>query len=611
MSRRPVGLRRSAFPERRDSGQRRVMVMSAMVCVALIAIVCQLWYLQVLEGGRFQEASDKNRIRIRPIAAPRGILFDRTGAPLVDNRPAFTLSLIPRELERDVARRDASLGRLSALMHIPYQELLDAVTRVSPESFLPVRLRRGLTMEDVAKVEEWKLELPGVIVEVEPQRAYPTSRFAAHLLGYVREASDEQLKAGRYRRGDMVGQSGLERLLDEFLRGKDGGERIEVDAMGRPVRLIQSTEPHPGAQVITTVDRRIQEAAERAMDGHAGSVVVMDPRNGDVLAMVSTPAFEIDQFTGTIQADAWRRVVQDPDHPLLNRTIQSMYAPGSIFKIVVAAAGLQEGTITPGDRTHCTGEFHLGAWTFKDWKKEGHGTVDLMGAMRHSCNIYFYEKGLKITGPVIAKYAGMFGLGRPTGIDLLGERFGLIPQAKIRKGRSAAAFHAGDTVNMSIGQGQVLVTPMQVARFMSAVANGGVLWKPRLVQRIERPERGVVWSDSGTVNGHVDLSPAVWAFLRQSLWAVVNDGGTGGAARIPGLDIAGKTGTAQMIANSKAEKGQDHAWFASFAPANAAEVVVVVMVERGGKGGQVAAPIARKILNAIFLEKVASVDLGG
>jgi penicillin-binding protein 2 len=611
MSRRLRSYRGSAFPERRDSGQRRVMVMSAMMCAALLVIVCQLWYLQVLEGGRFQEASDKNRIRIRPIAAPRGILFDRTGAPLVDNRPAFTLSLIPRELDRDIARRDATLGRLSVLMQIPYQELLDAVSRVSPDSFLPVRIRRGLTMEDVAKVEEWKLELAGVIVEVEPQRAYPTSRFAAHLLGYVREASDDQLKGGRYRRGDMVGQSGLERLLDEFLRGKDGGERIEVDAMGRPVRLIQATEPHPGAQVITTVDRRIQEAAERAMDGHAGSVVVMDPRNGDVLAMVSTPAFEIDQFTGTIQADAWRRVVQDPDHPLLNRPIQSTYAPGSIFKIVVAAAGLQEGTITPGDRTHCSGEFHLGAWTFRDWKKEGHGTVDLMGAMRQSCNIYFYEKGLKITGPVIAKYATMFGFGKPTGIDLLGERFGLVPQPKARKGRSAAAFHAGDTVNMSIGQGQVLVTPMQTARFMSAVANGGVLWKPRLVQRIERPERGVVWSDTGTVNGHVDLSPAVWAFLRQSLWAVVNDGGTGAAARIAGLDIAGKTGTAQMIANSRAEKGQDHAWFASFAPANAAEVVVVVMVERGGKGGQVAAPIARKILNSIFLEKVASVDLGG
>jgi penicillin-binding protein 2 len=448
-------------------------------------------------------------------------------------------------------------------------------------------------------------------VEVEPQRVYPNSRFAAHLLGYVREASDDQLKQGRYRRGDMVGQSGLERLLDEFLRGKDGGERIEVDAMGRPMRLIQSTEPHPGAQVVTTVDRRIQEAAEKAMEGHAGAVVVMDPRNGDVLAMVSTPAFQIDRFTGAIDRESWLRVMKDPEFPMLNRTIQSQYAPGSVFKIVVAAAGLQEKTLTPADRTYCNGEFQLGTWTFKDWKREGHGTVDALDAMRHSCNIFFYQAGLKIGGAAITKYAAAFGLGQATGIDLGAEKFGLIPSPKSRGRRGVAAFQAGDIVNMSIGQGQVLVTPMQVARFMAAVANGGVLWKPRLVQRIERPERGVVWSDTGTVTGHVELNPAVWAFLRQSLWAVVNDNGTGAGARIPGLDIAGKTGTAQMIANSKAEKGQDHAWFASFAPVKDPEVVVVVLVERGGKGGQVAAPIARKIFNAIFLEKVAAVELDG
>src|SRR4029450_1339420 len=260
------------------------------------------------------------------------------------------LSLIPRELDRDPAQRDVTLGKLASLLRIPFADLQDAVARVSPDSILPVRVRRGLSMDDVAKVEEWKLELPGVIVEVEPQPAYPNRRFPAHLLGYGREASDEQLKQGRYRRGDMVGQSGLERLLDEFLRGKDGGERIEVDAMGRQVRMIQSTEPHPGAQVITTVDRRIQEVAERAMEGKAGSVVVMDPRNGDVLAMVSTPAFEIDRFTGSIDRNAWLRVVQDPNHPLLNRTIQSQYPPGSVFKLVVAAAGLQEGSITPLDR---------------------------------------------------------------------------------------------------------------------------------------------------------------------------------------------------------------------------------------------------------------------
>ncbi len=592
----------------RDTGKGRVMAVATVMVMAFLVIIGQLWYLQVLEGGHFLSASDKNRIRIRPVAAPRGILFDRNSMPLVDNRPAFTLSLMPRELPREPENRAAVLGRLAALLQIPYQELDESMARVSSDSLLPLRVRRGLSLEDMAKVEEWKLELPGVIVEVEPQRAYPSSRFAAHLLGYVREASDEQLKQGRYRRGDMVGQSGLERLLDDYLRGRDGGERIEVDALSRPVRVVQQTEPHPGAQVITTLDRRIQEAAESAMEGKAGAVVVMDPRNGDVLAMVSTPAFEIDRFTGTIDRAAWVRVIQDPEHPLLNRVIQSQYAPGSIFKIVVTAAGLQEGSLTPLDRVHCDGQFHLGAWTFKDWKEGGHGTVDMQRAVAQSCNIYFYQAGLKVGGTAISKYARAFGLGQSTGVDLPGEKLGLIPLAKVRRGRDT--WSSGEVVNMSIGQGQVLVTPLQVARFMAAVANGGVLWKPRLVQRVERPDKGIVWNDTGKVMGHVELSPVVWAFLRQSLAAVVNEG-TGVGARIPGLDIAGKTGTAQMISNSKAEKGQDHAWFAAFAPVRDPEVVVVVLVERGGKGGQVAAPIARKILNAIFFEKVASLDVRG
>ena len=597
---------RAPLAERRDRGKARIMAIAVAVMGAFLVIVGQLWYLQVLEGGHFLDASDKNRIRIRPVAAPRGILFDKNGVPLVDNRPAFTLSLIPRELPREDQNRDAVLGRVASLLQIPYQELAESVTRVPSDSFLPVRVRRGLTLEDMAKIEEWKLELPGVIVEVEPQRTYPNSRFAAHLLGYVREASDEQLKGGRYRRGDMVGQSGLERLLDEFLRGRDGGERIEVDALGRPVRVVQHTDPHPGSQVITTIDRRVQEAAEQAMEGKAGAIVVMDPRSGDIRALVSTPAFEIDRFTATIDRAAWLRVVQDPEHPLLNRAIQSQYAPGSIFKIVVTAAGLQEATIAPMDRVYCNGEFHLGAWTFKDWKEGGHGSVDLQKALAQSCNIFYYQAGLKIGGAAITKYARAFGFGTATGVELGGEKLGLIPQPKGRR----KSWQGGDIVNMSIGQGQVLVTPLQVARFMAAVANGGVLWKPRLVERIERPDRGVLYSDPGQVAGHVELSPAVWAFLRQALWAVVNEG-TGVGAKIPGIDIAGKTGTAQMIAHSKAEKGQDHAWFAAFAPVRDPEVVVVVLVERGGKGGQVAAPIARRILNAIFFEKVAVAEIRG
>jgi len=596
-------------PARHDAGQRRVVVMAAVVLSAFLVIIGQLWYLQVLEGGRFLDASEKNRIRIRPVAAPRGILFDRHGVPLVDNRPAFTLSLIPRELDRDPVRRQVALARVATLLGLPYRDLEESAARGSLDSLLPVRVRRGLTLDDVAKIEERKLELPGVIVEVEPQRTYPSSRFAAHLLGYVREANEEQLKQGRHRRGDMVGQTGLERLLDEHLRGRDGGESIEVDAMGRLVRLVQQTEPHPGAQVITTVDRRIQEAAEQALEGLAGAIVVMDPRNGDVLAMASAPAFPIDRFTGTIDRDAWLAIVRDPGHPMLNRALQTQYAPGSVFKVVVTAAGLQEGTLTPLDRVHCGGRFHLGAWTFKDWKEGGHGSVDLHRAMAQSCNVFFYQAGLKIGGAAIVKYASAFGLGRPTGVDLQSERPGFLPQPKVRRGRQI--WPAGETVNMSIGQGALLVTPIQVARLMAAVANGGVLWKPRLVQRVERADRGTIYSDPGQVMGHVDLSPVVWAFLKQSLWSVVNEGGTGAAARIPGLDVAGKTGTAQMIANSKASRGEDHAWFAAFAPLREPEVVVVVLIERGGKGGQVAAPIAKKILNAIFLEKVAAVALGG
>jgi penicillin-binding protein 2 len=591
--------------DRTDGWRRRVLVVTAITMTAFVGLLGQLWYLQTLEGGRLQEMSEKNRIRIRPVTAPRGILFDRNGQPLVDNRPAFTLSVIPHELED----RDTVLARVSVLLKIPLAGLQDAVSKVPADSIRPQRLRRGLSLEDVTKIEERRLELPGFVVEVEPQRVYPTSTFAAHLLGYVREVSDEQMKLGRYRRGDMIGQSGLERLLDEHLRGRDGGERIEVDAFGRQMQVMRREEPDPGAQVITTVDRRIQEVAERAMEGLAGAIVVMDPRNGDVLAMTSSPAFPLDRFTGNLSRDEWVQLVRDPMTPLMNRAMASQYAPGSVFKVVVAAAGLQERTLTPMDSTYCNGEFHMGGWTFKDWKSGGHGHVNLRTALIHSCNIFFYQGGLKVGAEAIVRYARAFGLGAPSGVDLGGEKPGLVPTiAPSRSGRRA--WQAGETVNISIGQGRLLVTPLQIARMMAAVANGGVLWKPRLVQRVERADGTTAYESSSKMTGQVDLSPAVWSFLRHALSGVVNEGGTGGAARIPGVLVAGKTGTAQSVAKSDSSKGQDHAWFASFAPADDPQVVVVVLVERGGKGGQVAAPIARQIYQALFLDKVAMLPLG-
>jgi penicillin-binding protein 2 len=595
----------AALSNRREAWGRRVLALAVVSSIGFVALVGQLWYLQVLEGGRMQELSERNRIRIRPVAAPRGILFDRNGLALVDNRPAFTLSLIPREMED----RNQVVARLAVLLKMPVGELMEALEKVPADSIRPVRVRRGLSLEDVTMVEERKLELPGVIVEVEPQRTYPTSTFAAHLLGYVREVSDEQMKGGRYRRGDMIGQSGLERLLDEHLRGRDGGERIEVDALGRPVQIMRREEPDPGAQVITTIDRRIQEAAERAMAGKAGSVIVMDPRNGDVLALTSSPAFPLDRLTGNLDRDEWVRLVRDPMSPLMNRALQGMYPPASVFKIIVAAAGLQEGSLTPMDNIYCNGEFTLGNWTFKDWKPGGHGHVNLHQSIAQSCDIFFYQAGLKVGGDMMAKYAQAFGLGSPTGIDLGGERFGLVPFTPAQRQRTKRAWLPGDTVNMSIGQGQLLVTPLQIARMMAAVANGGVMWKPRLVQRVERADGTLAYSSSSQMTERVDLSPVVWGFLRHALAAVVKDG-TGALARVPGFDIAGKTGTAQTISKSDSSKGQDHAWFAAFAPVDDPQYVVVVLVERGGKGGQVAAPIARQIYEAIFLQKVAQVTLG-
>jgi penicillin-binding protein 2 len=585
---------------RRDPFARRLLFLTVGTLAGFLVLLGQLWYLQVLEGARLRDLSEKNRIRVRPAAAPRGILFDKNGLALVDNRPAFTLSLIPREMEN----RETVLARLSVLLRIPLGELMESLARVPPDSFMPVRMRRGLTMEEVAKVEEWKLELPGVVVEVEPQRVYPSPRLGAHLLGYVREVSEEQMRQGRHRRGDMAGQSGLERLLDDYLRGRDGGEEIEVDASGRPVRVVRQQEPRPGAHVVTTLDRRIQEVAERAMGNHAGAVVVLDVRSGDILALTSSPAFELDRFTGALGRAAWLRLVRDPQAPLLNRAIQGQYAPGSVFKIVVAAAALQEGTITPLDRLRCAPTFQLGTRTFKNWDDSDWGELDLYHAMVRSCNTYFYQLGLKVGLEPIARYARAFGLGAPTGIVLAGEKAGLVPAPRSRS-------RAGDTVNVSIGQGPLLVTPLQVARMMGAVATGGILWKPRLVQRVEAADGRLLYSEGSQMSGYVDLSPAVWAFLQRSLWGVVNDGGTGAAARLPGIEVAGKTGTAQLITNSDARRGQDHAWFAAYAPAQDPQVVIVVLVERGGRGGQAAAPIARQILQGIFLERVAASALRG
>ncbi|MGH7322111.1 MAG: penicillin-binding protein 2, partial [Candidatus Rokuibacteriota bacterium] len=570
-------------PRRRDH-QPRLTLLALVFSAGLVALALQLANLQILTGDRLAALSDKNRIRVRTVMAPRGILFDRVGLALVENRPAFTLAVVPREAD-DLS---AVLDRLAGLLGVPAAELRERFARVPPDSPWPVRLSRGLTLDEVARLEEWKGELPGVTIDVESQRAYPSTRFAAHLLGYVREVSEADLARGRFRRGDLVGQSGLERLYDEYLRGKDGAEQIEVDAHGRPIQVLDRQEPTPGAHVYTTIDRRIQDAAEQALGARTGAVVVLDPRNGDVLALVSNPAFPVERFSGPIDRETWLALVRDPARPLLNRAVQGEYPPGSLFKVIVGAAALQAQVITPFDRLSCPTVWWFGNRGYHNWEDRDRGALTLHEAIKHSCNTFFYQLGLKVGPERIARMSEAFGLGQPTGSGLLGERTGLVPSPAWKRKALQDKWHAGDTVSLSIGQGLITVTPLQMARVMAAVANDGTLWKPRLVTRVRTPDQSRIMEEPEVMQGRVELAPVVFDFLRQSLWAVVNEGGTGKAAQVPGVAIAGKTGTAQTREfksdADRKRRDRDHAWFAAFAPVDDPRVVVVVFAEHAGLG---------------------------
>jgi penicillin-binding protein 2 len=586
----------------------RLRLLASALGIGFLVVAGQLANLQILSGERLAALSDRNRLRLRPIAAPRGILFDRTGLPLVDNRAAFTLVVVPR----DAPDLGAVIERLARLLAVPESELRERLARVSSDSPWPVRLARGLTLDEVARIEEWRLDLPGVTVEVEPQRAYPGVRFAAHLLGYVREASDQDLaRNSTARRGDLVGQTGLERLHDAHLRGRDGGEQVEVDAYGRLIRVLDRQEPQPGAHMWTTIDRRIQQAAEDALGARAGAIVVMDPRNGDVLALASHPAYPVERFSRPLDRETWLALVEDPARPLLNRAVQGIYPPGSLFKIIVAAAGLQAQVITPFDRLSCPRQWVFGGRPYHNWEDRDRGALTVHEALQFSCNTFFYQLGLKLGPEKIVQMAEAFGLGRVTDSGLTGERSGLVPSPAWKRETLKDKWHPGDTVSLAIGQGLITVTPLQVARFMSAVANGGTLWKPRLVERVATADGRLIAEEAPQIQGRVEMAPVIFDYLRDALGAVVAEG-TGKLARVPGVTIGGKTGTAQTHEfRSDAERkrrDQDHAWFAGFAPLEEPQVVVVVFAEKAGLGGQVAAPIAREVFKAVFLEKVARAE---
>jgi len=581
--------------------QGRIHRTTLLVTVALLLLLMRFWYLQILEGRYYATLSTHNRLRLRLVEAPRGFILDRSGAVIVENRPSFSVYVIPA----DVPDVDEAARAIGAVLRQAPEEVAAKIRAGQARPAYPVLVAREVSEPTMVAIEERKMNLPGVSVRVHPTRAYLDGDVAAHLLGYVSEVSQEQLYQEEYRDfqpGETVGQTGVERLFDAFVRGINGREEIEVDARGRLVRLLGRLEPQSGFNLVLTLDAKLQNAAEKAFAGKRGAVVAMHPQTGEILVWVSRPSHDPNLFAQRLSRESWERLIADPAHPLQNRPLQAQYAPGSILKLVVMAAGLDTGALTPGTTFTCPGYFTLGAVTFDDWEKGGHGRQDLMQAITNSCNVYFYQAALKTGIDAIARVAREFGLGQKTGIAAVGdEATGLVPTPALKRKVLGESWYPGDTVITGIGQGMILVTPLQIVTMVAAIANGGTLHRPWMVKRVESWGGEVVAAYGPEPVRKVNLKPEVLELLRQGMLRVVDEG-TGRAARVRGVQVAGKTGTAQVVRKEAGISGQtkDHGWFVAFAPYTDPEIAIVVIAEHAGFGGVAAAPVARAVLEAAF-----------
>ena len=579
--------------------QKRIMVGAFLISGAILFLLLRLWALQILEGERMLLLSRNNRLRLRPAEAPRGLILDRNGELMVENLASFDLYALPEDMP-DI---EETTRHLAAILQSSPDELRQRVSQRQGSQLEPVLLRKGVDERTVMAIEEQKIDLPGVSLRVRPVRTYPKGSSAATLLGYVTEVSQAQLKSKDFqdfRSGETMGQAGIERRYDAFIRGVDGGEQVEVDAIGRVSRLIQAVEPQSGFNLHLTLDSRLQRVAEEAFQGRSGALIAIHPSTGEILAMVSQPTYDPNQFSQRITPEQWRGLISSPHHPMQNKGLQGQYPPGSIFKLVTALAALEKGVITPETKFSCDGSFSLGSHVFHDWKKGGHGTLNLQQGIANSCNIYFYITSLKTGIEEIARVARELGLGATSGLGLSDEARGVIPSPGSTSKKSGG-WYPGNTLMAGIGQGMVTVTPIQAVMMVSAIANGGTLYRPWVVRRVETLNGEPIEEYGPEFVRKVNIDPDNLAIVREGMQAVVSEG-TGIRARIPGLRVAGKTGTAQVVGNGGSQRGdqRDHAWFVAFAPADDPQIAIAVVVEHGGFGGQVAAPIAKSLLEAWF-----------
>lgn len=589
--------------------KKRLAVFFLLLALAFVLIGVQLGRLQIVLGDKYEDLAKGNRLRLVPITAPRGVIYDRNGELLAASRPAFSVSL----LIMNPAETAESVKRLGAILGIDPARIRSKINDQAGRLYEPVKIIADISAETYTTIEEHRADMPGVVVEAEPVRDYPGGTFAAHVLGYVHEISKEQLDSPRYkdyRMGDTIGQYGLEAAFERDLRGENGGKQVEVDARGRFSKILGKIDPKAGNNVHLTLDAGLQRAAEKALDDQieklrktnpnvrAGAVAVIDVRNGEVLAMVSRPAFDPNDFSHGITPDKLQELYKVK--ALNNLAIAGQYPPGSSFKMVTAIAALEESKVTPSERITCAGHHWL-IPSLNCWIKSGHGSVDILGAIQGSCNVFFYEMGRRLGVDLIAKYGKQLGLGSPTGVDLPGEATGLLPTTEWkRKAYSQKLVREPEVLlaeHMMAGMGQVFhsYTPLQMANYVATIANGGTRYKPHFLGKVTDLSGNLVREATPEVAGTLNVSKATLDIVRHGMWLVTQPGGTA-AATFAGMNVrlAAKTGTAEN------PHGDDHAWMVAYGPFDNAEIAVAVILEQGGHGGASAGPVVRAVFEEYF-----------
>lgn len=572
--------------------------------VLTVFLLLNFWKIQVLDHKKYWEKSEANRMREIVLPSQRGLIKDRGETILADNKASFKVSII-RENCKDY---DKSCRKISRLLKIEEDVLKERIKRYeSFPVFKPIVIKENLSFEEVAVIEARKLEFPELFLQAEPKRFYPFGNLAAHALGYIQELSGEEIKNGLYqqrRLGDLIGKTGVEKVYESTLVGTDGEALEIVDSMGRSKGEIAKREPEKGQNIILTLDYDLQEKAEEVLEGREGAVVMMDPQTGEILALASYPTFDPNKFIDRFTPEEWFDLINSSEFPLENRAIRGQYAPGSIFKLVIDLGALELGIIDEETTFTCKGEIEIYNEPFTCWIEKGHGEMNLIQAIRNSCNIYHYQVAKKMGIDEISRYAKKLGFGAKTGIDLPGEKAGLVPNPQWKREVRKERWQLGETISVGIGQGPLMVTPLQVALYTSIIANRGRKVTPHLLN-----SQSLAGKRLFPEKDAVDIELSTFETVIQGMWEVVNKGGTGWAANVKGFDICGKTGSTQLISTEKdkekkveeeeeEEEAKTHSWFTGFAPRDNPKIVVTVIIEYGGMGGATAAPIARKLFNS-------------